>query len=167
MPESIFIRVVLPLPFSPKRDRISPLRMSKETFLFAVIVPKCLVMSTMRTANSVSTCSFLSVLCFILRRCSRMLHDSQKRTPALACAVSYLCRTFYFNRLNRVCKAKAAFFWHGFQKNLFVSKSGRRLHMHWIACINEKRMPDKSPASRRIHGKRTITFPANIQLNRV
>ena len=28
-------------------------------------------------------------------------------------------------------------------------------------------MPDKSPASRRIHGKRTITFPANIQLNRV
>ena len=90
--------------------------MSKETFLFAVIVPKCLVMSTMRTANSVSTCSFLSVLCFILRRCSRMLHDSQKRTPALACAVSYLCRTFYFNRLNRVCKAKAAVFWHGFQK---------------------------------------------------
>ena len=44
MPESMFIRVVLPLPFSPSRDKISPLCSSRLIDLFATTCPKRLVM---------------------------------------------------------------------------------------------------------------------------
>ena len=43
MPESMFISVVLPDPFSPKRARISPFFRVKFTSLLATTLPKVLV----------------------------------------------------------------------------------------------------------------------------
>ncbi|HBV80248.1 MAG TPA: hypothetical protein DEF33_04670 [Clostridiales bacterium] len=63
-------------------------------------------------------------------------------------------------------KQKQRFFDTVFKK-IVCFKIGTPTAYALNCMINEKRMPDKSPASRRIHGKRTITFPANIQLNRV
>ena len=45
MPESMFIRVVLPLPFSPSRERISPRCSSRDTLSLATTSPKVLVSS--------------------------------------------------------------------------------------------------------------------------
>ena len=50
MPESMFMRVVLPLPFSPSRDRISPLCSSKLMSLLATTLPKRLVMCSILMA---------------------------------------------------------------------------------------------------------------------
>ena len=44
IPESIFISVVLPEPFSPRRARISPDFTVRLTPLFATTLPKVLVM---------------------------------------------------------------------------------------------------------------------------
>ena len=44
MPASIFISVVLPLPFSPSRERISPRLISREISSLATTLPNRFVM---------------------------------------------------------------------------------------------------------------------------
>ena len=61
MPESIFISVVLPLPFSPSRDRISPSYSSRFTSLFAMtLLPNRLVMFSILIAHFFSKAVILS-----------------------------------------------------------------------------------------------------------
>ena len=74
MPESMFIRVVLPLPFSPSKDKISPSCSSRLIDLFATTCPKRLVMflSSIAFAKQV----ILSVLELL-----RMLVRQPRRRP--------------------------------------------------------------------------------------
>jgi len=61
MPESMFISVVLPLPFSPSRDRISPSYRSRFTSLLAMtLLPNRLVMFSILIAHFFSKAVILS-----------------------------------------------------------------------------------------------------------
>ena len=55
MPDSMFMSVVFPLPFSPSTERISPFRTSRLTFSLATTLPKRFVTPRISTAIAFST----------------------------------------------------------------------------------------------------------------
>ena len=102
----MFIRVVLPLPFSPSRDKISPRLISREMLSLAVTLPNRLVMFRNWTAATVSKKTILSAVwrkihgkvpgCRVFRGCGGA-PKKKLRAPKLF---------LYFSMLPGGCKLK-------------------------------------------------------------
>ncbi|MPM21458.1 hypothetical protein SDC9_67902 [bioreactor metagenome] len=91
MPDSIFINVVLPEPFSPSKARISPYLIVRFMLLFATTLPKVLVIPFSSIAYFVS-------FDFDIITPYPILHYAFKETKGLKltpCCMCYLTKLFY------------------------------------------------------------------------